>query len=86
MGDRYMVDERSGIIAVRDRTLMVQGYPGLSDSLPDVVQAWHGTQVQETCSECGHSAIAGWTVSRDDVQAAYELCKRMNEAEENDGK
>jgi len=77
-----MVDERSGIVAVRDRTKMVRGYPGLSDSLPDVVQAWHGNQVREACSVCGRPAIAGWTVSREDVQAAYDLCERLNEATE----
>ena len=76
---RYFVDDRSGCLAVRDRTKTDPEYNGLHEDTEGVVQYWHGELVHETCETCGTKRTLGWVVAEDDMKAAQELCDRLNQ-------
>lgn len=78
---RYFVDERSGCIAVRDRTLTDPEYSGLHSDTTGVVGYWHGTYTSENCPTCGHLQSKGFTISEVFIQEAYALCDSLNEAD-----
>jgi hypothetical protein len=75
---RFFVDERSGCVAVRDRTVTDPEYNGLHYDTVGVIEYWPGKQVKENCPTCGHQQVLGWVISEDDLKAAHALCDRLN--------
>lgn len=64
---RFFVDERGGIIAVRDRTLTDPEYQGLHPNTLGVV--W---------SRMGDNSTGEWLLKADDVAYANEICGLLN--------
>jgi hypothetical protein len=75
---RYFIDERSGCVAVRDRTLTDPDYNGLHNDTEGVVFYRHGRQVRSTCPTCCQSVSKGWEVAPEDLAAAHAECERLN--------
>ena len=69
MDKRYFVDERSGIVAVRDRYFTDREYNGLHSDTNGVVKSWGGVYN----SKFGH-----WSVPRASVQEAVKMCASLN--------
>lgn len=77
MEKRYYIDERSGCIAVRDRTKDGDS-PGLHPDTRGVVQFWMGFQETVKCPTCGHQAQGAWTVPPETRGAAEQLAATLN--------
>lgn len=77
---RYVIDQRSGCIAVRDSTLTDPDHNGCNSDDRDVVFYRHGYIVRTTCPTCHHTSNAGWAVKPEDVDAAVAECARLNAA------
>ena len=75
---RFFTDERTGCIAVRDRTMTDPDYQGLHPDTDGIVQYWAGRPLAEICPTCGHRAHGGWTVEDKDRDAAVKLCEKLN--------
>jgi hypothetical protein len=73
MAQRFMVDVRGGIIAVRDRNILTN-MPGLHADYDCVVASWHGRYDKEK----GY-----WTLEKWQVEKANYLCKLLNERNSN---
>jgi len=79
---RYFVDDRSGCIAVRDRTLTDPDYPGLHEDTTGVVRYWHGNLAPKiVCPICHHARSNGWVISDTVKLAAQKLCDSLNGSE-----
>lgn len=75
---RYAIDERSGIIAVVDRTLADPDDPGLDPDRPWVVWYEDGEPVTEKCHLCGHERGLGWRLKNGASFRAQQVCDRLN--------
>jgi rubredoxin len=81
--ERYFVDERSGCIAVRDRTKTAPDYNGLHADTEGVVKYWEGIPVRHVCPTCGHTEGWGYTVPETAIEEARGLCDSLNQSEPN---
>ena len=77
MTDRFFIDERVGCIAIRDRTLTDQGYPGLHFDTEGVVFYRAGAITATRCEHCGNLG-SSWGISSADRAAAILECARLN--------
>jgi len=80
MNERYFVDERVGMVAIRDRfhPEYDKERSGLNSQMPDVFISWAGTQVSVICKECGHTKYKEWRVDPAVVKIAENMCAELN--------
>jgi hypothetical protein len=78
---RYFVDERTGIVAVRDRTLTDPEYPGLHYDTAGVVwsRMWKRLP-QAPCPTCHHQPDDAWALDPADVGEAHRVADELNAA------
>ena len=77
--ERYFIDERSGCMAVRDRTLIGDlRSSGLHSNYPCVVKWWDGVILEKTCPTCKHKTSGGWSIPGTSRAEAQELCRTLN--------
>jgi len=69
MMGRFFVDERSGIVAVRDRMYTDPDYNGLHPDTEGVIKSWGGTYNRES-----HS----WDLEQWQIKEANDLCQELN--------
>lgn len=69
MQERFFVDERSGIVAVRDRMYTDPDYNGLHSDTNGVIKSWGG--VYNRKSYC-------WNLEQWQVDEANNLCRELN--------
>lgn len=77
MGERYVVEERVGCVAVRD-TLVHDNGTGLHSDTPGVVWFKFGKRIVDVCDTCGSKLGMGWEVPKEDVREAHEIAKTLN--------
>ena len=70
---RYFVDERAGIVAVRDRLYTDPDYRGLHADTDGVIQAWYGVPYCQT-----DDRMTYWTLDENDLVDAVSLCNMLN--------
>ena len=78
----YFVDERSGCVAVRDRTKTDPDYSGLHEDTDGVVKFWGGYSVTKKCPTCGHERSDGWEMKQEDIDEAEAYCDKLNAQED----
>ena len=77
--EQYFIDERSGCMAVRDRTLIGNDRPaGLQRNFPSVVKWWDGVILEKTCPTCSHKSSGGWSITGQSRAEAQEVCRKVN--------
>jgi hypothetical protein len=69
MKNRFFVDERSGIVAVRDRVYTDLDYNGLHSDTGGVIESWSGKYNPDTSS---------WSLEQQQIKAANDLCQELN--------
>jgi len=67
MKNRYFVDERSGIVAVRDRVHTDPDYNGLHSDTAGVIMSWKGERVEDH-----------WELVEGQLEKAETLCTNLN--------
>lgn len=77
MGERYVVDERVGCVAVRD-TLVHDNGAGLHSDTPGVVWFRFGKRDGYMCPTCGSKWNLRWDVPKEAVLEAHEIAKTLN--------
>ena len=82
--DRYFVDERCGIVTIRDRENTDPSRPGLQASTGGVVRFWRGMQSIKRCPTCGHEQWDKWVIADADIDAAHAMCNKLNQSGKND--
>lgn len=78
---RYFVDERTGCIAVRDRTLTDSGYSGLWPDTEGVVFFAGGIRNIVECPMCHNRGDGGWMIRDESRAEANRICSELNAAE-----
>lgn len=82
MSERFILDERSGIVAVIDtrHSKYDPEIPGCHADYPWVVASWSGSYVKPPNPEC-LNGVGHWTVEKRWITKAAETCRLLNELE-----
>ena len=77
LSDNFIVDDRSGCIAIRDIRLMGDEAPGLHSDYDSVVWMKSKPSIKIHCPACGH-ARSDWDDSPELLSEAEAECKKLN--------